>query len=411
MKLIKIIFIIIAVFSSVPSLGADPLAAQCPVQFKPLYKELDDKLEAFDKLIQSQENKNKQIPLFAASLLTANAHRGKQLLNPGVYEGVLLELKRLKDLGVNAVVVSVGFPMLYRPFYASEKEYRGYLDFYKRLSRDVRAYNMKLIIESGVIFSKGGFAESEKRLSRYYKKMGLRKYVRARAAMLVEISRQLSPDYLSVGAEPDTEAEQSGKKLNDPKVYARIVNYFIATLSKKSVLNMPVGSGVGTWHPRYKEFIDSFCRNTRVDFVDIHIYPVNRDFLTRAIEIAEIVKKYGKKITITEAWLYKAREEEMGKGVTVNEFFVRDNFSFWQELDSKFIRYIVSFSKIYGFEFISFFWTRYFFGYIDYEGTFELTSQKINEKANKEIAANIIAGNYTSTAQSYRKSIEEASSQ
>ena len=77
MKLIKIIFIIIAVFSLVPSLGADPLAAQCSVQFKPLYKELDDKLEAFDKLIQSKENKNKGIPLFVASLLTVNAHRGK----------------------------------------------------------------------------------------------------------------------------------------------------------------------------------------------------------------------------------------------------------------------------------------------------------------------------------------------
>jgi hypothetical protein len=345
-----------------------------PNEFKALYYELLSQMTEFENSLPTPTNENhdpvfatptneNHDPVFAAELLTANSHRCKDLLAPNVIIGVNYELDRLEELGVEGVVIAVNFPLFYPSFHENSSEQKAYLDFYKEVAESVDSRGMKLIIESNFIFTQKGIATLN--LTDFYNGLSLAEYLSGRLQTVITIADELRPDYLTITIEPDTEEAQTGKPVNNVTIQTEYVDDVLTELENNNITDVKIGAGVGTWHPKYKEFTTSFA-NTDVDYIDTHVYPINRDFFERVLTIADIAQSSGKPITMSESWLYKTAETELGS-VTETSVFARDVFSFWAPLDQKFIEIITELAYAKEFEFISPFWTKYFFAYLDYD--------------------------------------------
>ncbi len=215
---------------------------------------------------------------------------------------------------------------------------------------------------------------------------------------------------MAVVLEPDTEAIQTGKPVNNVANCTEMVDYFLEGLKVTGLEEgISVGAGVGTWHPRYRDFIDSFAALRDLDFIDMHIYPVNFDFLDRALTIADMARASGKAVAMTEAWLYKARDRELAT-VTNVAIFSRDVFNFWGPLDAQFLAALVKLGHYRKFEFISPFWTNLFFSYLDYDKTHHLRPRKLMALSTRAAAVNMVFNRYTRTGATYGQLIGEPAS-
>jgi hypothetical protein len=210
---------------------------------------------------------------FGAELLVANCNRGRQLLDPRAFEGTKLELTRLQDLGVRAVTVCIGFPLLYRPFFdfnGDHDDYQRFIDFYHRLSDEVHRRNMKLIVESSILFGGVYSQGSGLNVVEYYKKLSGRDIAAARVEVARTIVREARPDYLILGSEPDTQGNLTGTPdIATPDGFSSMTGYLVEQLHATGVGKTQLGAGIGTWQRGGDAYLKALC-STGIDFVNLH---------------------------------------------------------------------------------------------------------------------------------------------
>ena len=372
-----------------------------PHTFVTLFNELESQINKFESNLPITTDSNHD-PIFAAELLAANSNRGKDLLAPNGLIGANYELDRLKDLGVEGVVISVIFPLFYPPFHENPSEQEAYLEFYKEVAKNVNAREMKLIIENNFIFTQKGISTLNVR--EFYDDLSLEEYLEARSQVALTIARELHPDYLTIVIDQDTEAVQTVKSVYDITIQIEYINDVLDKLEENQITDVKIGAGIGTWHPKYKGFTTSFA-NTSVDYIDTHIYPINRDFFDRVLTIADIAQSNNKPIAMSEAWLYKAAETELGN-ITEPTVFARDAFSFLEPLDQKILESITNLAYARKFEFVSPFWTKYFYAYLDYSEVSWKSAEDIISLSSAEAGNNIANGEFSSTGLKYKELIK-----
>jgi hypothetical protein len=116
-------------------------------------------------------------------------------------------------------------------------------------------------------------------------------------------------------------------------------------------------------------------------------------------------------VVLGEAWLYKSLAAELVSGgaeAAINtDIFRRDTFSFWEPLDQKFLEVITKLGNYKQFEFVSFFWSRYLFGYLDvFETDTSLRTSALLALADQAAVKNLIAGEFSGTGQAYKDIID-----
>src|SRR5262249_9713685 len=129
-----------------------------PLAYAPMYASLAQDIAAFDQAISSQWDGSRTAVSFGAELLNGNANNGLKLLDPAAATPIQQELDRLQSLGVKAVDLSIGFPILYQPFYAfnqDPQDYQSMTDFYRQLASEIRKRGLKVIVESTFLFTPG----------------------------------------------------------------------------------------------------------------------------------------------------------------------------------------------------------------------------------------------------------------
>lgn len=177
------------------------------------------------------------------------------------------------------------------------------------------------------------------------------------------IIREIRPDYLTVQNEPGTQAHNTGLPMTVQRT-VELLEFVLRGLDKGGVL---IGAGTGTWEDL--AYAQSLARLDALDYLDMHIYPINRDYVVdRALRFAEIASRANKRLILGEAWLYKTSDQDLrgGNVAAAPGHFARDVFSFWEPLDARFVAAIVKLAQAERIEFASFFWSRYFFGYVEY---------------------------------------------
>jgi len=380
-------------------------AAPPPPGYAAIYDELEGRLRRFDTALRARWDGATAPVLFGGELLAANGHLGEALIRPGRVQAIEASLDAFRTLGLQAATVQVSFPMLYRPFHRSEEEYAAYLDAYRKVADAVRSRGMKLVVKTQAIFSKGGWTNWD--VGSFYRRLTLDEYLRGRAEVALVIARELRPDYLAVVMEPDTEADQTGLPMNTTGNSVRVVTAVLSALRARGITGVRVGAGVGTWHPEYEAFTRAFAA-AGVDFIDIHVYPVNRDYLDRAVTIARIARNAGKPVAMTEAWLYKAADAELTRGVTAEEIFGRDALAFWEPLDRKFLQVMVAFAHSERLLFFSPYWTKYFHAYVEADRAQGLSPPQLIALSTRLAAEAMAAGRFTQTGMTYKALIASA---
>ncbi|MDR7456733.1 MAG: hypothetical protein QN125_05545, partial [Armatimonadota bacterium] len=156
-------------------------------------------------------------------------------------------------------------------------------------------------------------------------------------------------------------------------------------------------------------YVEALVRLPGLDYVDLHLYPVNRDFLTdRPLRMAEIARRAGKRVVIGESWLYKARDRELAGApvAAAPALFARDVYGFWEPLDVEFTMTMGRLSRAVGSDLTSFFWSRHFYGYVEYsEATARLQPTRLFQLANRAAVANMTADppRLTATGEAFRR--------
>ena len=379
--------------NNVPS-GTPEQSPTIPEEYRGLYEGLNATLTNFEQNLNEEWDGNQGQTIFAAELAFANGNIGEGLLLPQTMDNNLTLLDRLEALGIKGVVLSIKYPLLQPDFPRSPE----YLRFYKDIAAECRQREMKVLVETGAIFSGTPYSPVQVDWSRYTTESFL---IGMRDQLLL-IAEEIKPDYLTITEEPTTQEALTGLIIT-PSSWTDFVNSVLDGIDRSN--DIRVGAGMGSWEDH--AYIDDVLYMPGIDYIDLHIYPLGEDgvILDRVMDIVEEAQSYGKAVTIGECWLYKVLPEEMVIGPDIDgNFFNRDPFSFWYPLDAYFIDNIINLADATNMEFVSFFWTRYFFAYLDYSTeTSSLSVAEMNRRINQAANANVKEGILSPLGQHYQQ--------
>jgi fibronectin type 3 domain-containing protein len=388
-----------------------PCGAVTPPPVPPAFQSLDSSLNGyltvFNTALSGIWNGSKYPVLFSGTLTSADANAGPSLVASGHFSGVQLELQALQAMGVKAIMVEIGFPMLYEPFFSSESQYQQYVSFYQQVAAAVRALGMQLIIENNCLLSNA--VQAGWNTAPFYATLNWTEYQAARAQTAAVIAQTLQPDYLVVLEEPDTEAFMSGQtEANTMSGSTGMLSQILSSVQQTGVSGMKVGAGVGSWQEDYLEFIQSFVTQP-LDFIDMHIYVVNntgtQNFLTNALTIASTAAAAGKPLSMTECWLNKEANNQLGL-LSVDQINTLNVYSFWAPLDASFLQTMANLANYTKMTFLAPSNSQFYWAYQTYNSTLagEPPSQVIPEENTLADQA-MQQASYTSTALSYYSAI------
>jgi hypothetical protein len=300
-------------------------------------------------------------------------------------------------MGVKGVLISLKFPLLDPSFPRSSE----YLKFYQDIAAEVRRRGMKMVVETGAVFAGTSFSSVKVDWSKYT----AASFLQGMQDQLVLISKEIRPDYLTLTEEPGTQEALTGLKFS-PSAWSSFVTSTLKQLDRYG--GMLVGTGMGSWEdPAYAK---AFLSLPGIDYLDLHIYPMGKDgsILDRALSIAQDARRAGKRVTIGESWLYKTMPEDVGSGTAINEdVFKNDAFSFWYPLDARFIGDIMNLADAATMDFTSFFWTRNFLAYLDYDSTLPNASvAEINRRINQAALADLKKGTLSPLGEYYKNQLQ-----
>jgi hypothetical protein len=387
-----------------------------PCAYSTLYTSLQGQIAAFDSTVSAQWSGSQPPVAFAGELLLANGNLGKQLLAPGAYNNALMDLSRLQSLGVKAVTVNIAFPILLPSFFVwngDPSDYASFLNFYQQLATQIHGMGMQMIVKDNSMYPPGYAPWScdppvtGMNVAGYYKSLTNAQYIYARSKTVLNIAQLVKPDYISISTEPDTEATVTGKPfLNTPSGYASMIGYVLSQLNAAGVSGVLLGAGLGTWVANGASYVSALGA-LNLDYIDLHVYPVNFNWFADAISLADQAQSLGKQVAISEAWLVKEGNSEYStiKASTNCTTYSRDTFSFWAPLDQQFVDALVKFSFWKQLLFLSPYWTKYFYSYLDFNQVGTMTRQQIITLSDAVSLTAMTNGQLTSTALAWQTAI------
>jgi fibronectin type 3 domain-containing protein len=363
-----------------PAPPAVPAGSYCAT----IYNELSGDLQTFNTQLATPPTWTPVSggpTLYAATLSEADSNTGPQISGANYLQNVLVQLQELKALGVQAVSVPVGFPVLYEPFYGSQTAYQPYLTFYTQVAQAVKAAGLKLIVDNEELFS-NDIAAGWTNMNAFYSTLTWTQYMAARATMAATIAQYMQPDYLILANEPDTEAAQTGQQnLNNPVDAALMIAGEITAVEAEALLNLTpapqMGAGFGTWLPptgvsSLLAYVAAYIA-LPLNYIDMHLIPINTEtdgnnFIGNTLTIASQAAAVGKPVAIGQAWLSKSLASEWE---TLGDDVIRARgpFSFWASLDSSFLQTLKALAKYTQMAYVAPDLPVYFFAYQTYGGT------------------------------------------
>ncbi len=396
-SLLRLVFCLYCIVQLAVSPARGASAPAVPSTFQDLYTTLDNYLTTFNTTLGKQPAYQ---GLATGTLTDADGNAGPALLNS--LPTVQLQVQQIKALGAKAVLVEVGFPILYEPFLTSQgQSYSQFVGFYQQVAATVRAAGLKLVVQNDTLECTANDVIAGWNTAAFNTTLNWTQYQQARAQMALTVAQTMQPDYLVVLQEPDTEALNTGQtEVNTPTGAGSELTGLLASVKQAGVPGMKVGAGVGSWLKNFNSFIQNFVAQP-VDYIDVHIYPVNYNFLPNALTIANTAAAAGKPLAMSECWLHKIRDNEL-LTLIYSETEARNIFSFWAPLDVFFLQTMASLGSYTHMIYIAPFETQYYSNYMTYgPSTENLLPADALTQEDDQAASNMQSAIFTSTAMSY----------
>ena len=356
---------------------------------KPIPENYSDLCSVLDKKLTENEKLIKQSNVVwggtGVELVAANANKGTDLLKADTLKSIYKNLDVLKKMGTTGVTINIAFPLL-RPNTPRQKEY---IAFYKKLAQYIKNLKMTLMVKVHNIFPDQVYGNPSMKI----KGMKYDDYLKQKKAQILLVAQELKPNFLTLDNEPTTQKFITGFNFT-PDLWKSTTAYFLKDFKHDGI---KVGCGAGSWDD-FKYF-QGLC-DLPLDFIDIHIYPVTGDFLYKNVDkICKLVQSKNKEVVIGEAWLYKTDVYNNSDFETnYIKTFLRDSYSFWEPLDCRFIKAVSGVARMEKVVYTSFFWSNYFFAYIDYDPSYETMDPKdVLKKESKAATTNMFSNPYKTT--------------
>jgi chitodextrinase len=184
-------------------------------------------------------------------------------------------------------------------------------------------------------------------------------------------------------------------------VAAQLIKDMLQGVRDANVQGMKVGAGFGTWSMSDPTWLSGFVK-IPLDFLDLHVYPVNKNFLQNMVVATDAARANGLDVAFSEVWAYKEADSELGT-LTPTAGFARDVFDFWSPLDVKFLQAMVDFTQAKKIAFLSPFWTHFFYGYLPSAVYQDAPDADLLNAINQLSVTAYMAGIPTETGKSWSK--------
>jgi len=138
------------------------------------------------------------------------------------------------------------------------------------------------------------------------------------------------------------------------------------------------------------------------------MYPLSNgttNYLQVLISMIETAKKNDKKVVLGEVWLYKASSSEVSERMDHPDVFARDAFSFWAPLDQKLLETVAKVAEAYEVDYIAPFWSKYYFGYLDYAEARQYSNLRLVSETNEVAVEHMKKGRISETGAFYKSLI------
>ncbi len=331
-------------------------APPIPGQYQAIYDELKAEMAHFEVTLNETWNHSLGQTIIATEAAYANGNIGEGLLSANMMSYNRMLLDSLQAMGVKGVVLAIKFPLL-KPDFPRSSEY---LQFFKNIMVECHQRSLKVLVECGAIFAGTPYSPVEVDWSNYTTET----FLQGLEDQLLLIAEEIKPDYLTLANEPQTE-EALTKLTITPAIWSDFIGSTLQNIDRSG--GLLVGAGTGTWES--PSYINELFNMPGLDYIDLHIYPMNTNaiYLDRALNYAVEARAAGKRVTVSESWLWKATPAELSNFLGDTEKIMnRDVYSFWYPLDERFIQDIINLADATSMDFVSFFWTRNLLSYLDY---------------------------------------------
>lgn len=399
----------------------EPSSAGVPPIFQRLYARLETVLDRWTTEIDRRWNGdlyNMLVPM--ASVLLANSNAGFPILRKENREFTRLYIQRLKELGCRGVQLDIQFPILDPEYFRFAKEQglipkdspedKDFLEFYKKVAEDVRSQGLRLSVESQVIFVQKTWSPLP--VEPYYAEFekageaGFAAYRQRKLAMAKLIAAELRPDFFTMEDEPDTAMSLTGiQLLKKRENYLGLVKELVDGVRPLVRNTTKIGSGIGIWISDWETWLKDLLKMD-IDFVNLHIYPLEinpyasrDDIVPRTLKAADAAHQAGKGVAVGETWLYKTMAGDTTDPETI---YGRDYYDFWIPLDIEHLRLIFKIAHFKKFEYVSPFWSSFFFSYLTYQEARGQNTAELKRRNNLRVFQNLMKGIFSPTGMAYR---------
>jgi hypothetical protein len=318
------------------------------------------------------------------------------------------------------VQLDIQFPILDLEYFkfAKEKglipkdspEDKDFLEFYKKVAEEVRASGLRLSVESQVIFTQKTWSPLP--VEQYYAEFekdgeaGFAAYKQRKLAMAKLIATELRPDFFTMEDEPDTAMSLTGIQLLKKKEnYLGLVKDLVDGVRPLVHNTTKIASGIGIWMSDWESWLKDLLK-LDVDFINLHIYPIEinaynsrDDIVPRTLKAADMAHQAGKGVAVGETWLYKTMPLDTKDPEVI---YGRDYYDFWIPLDIEHLSLILKIAHFKKFEYVSPFWSSFFFSYLTYQEARGLNTAELKRRNNLRVYQNLMNGTFSPTGMAYR---------
>ena len=365
--------------------------APVPAEYQNLYTTVQAQLNGAKQTVDRLARRSSPRMVYGAALLFADGNRGTQLFLPETLPEVNQEIDTLARIGVRGVSVQVSFPLLL-PRTANSARY---VQFYEQVARDVARHHMVLNVEENPVLVGTPFA-----LSANVSFAGLTDatYAQEQAQMAQIIVDDLHPAYLSLMTEPDTYATYIGlPDLDQPISSAAVVSQEVKLIKRGSTL---LGAGAGSWSSTQ---FDRDYATTGVNYIDLHIYPTEPQFVARAVTDVGVAKAARLPVVMDEFYLFPSVVFDAKGTVEKHEI---EPFSFLDPLETQFLRTFTEFAQKEGIGYVDAFDSNNFIAKLTWQSSDVTTNLRaVNELYDPVLKRDLASGNVTAVGRAYGQMI------
>ena len=363
--------------------GGTPAAAQqaaaVPKRYQALYSELDAALTRFEQRLPQPI----AATLLREAVLTAARCAGsEEMLQTTRREALALELTALRNVGADAAVLEVCYPLLTPAFHDA----RPYLEHYANLANEVRLHGLKLVVRHTLLPA----TPARPGLQRYWARLTRPRFVTEYLEEARSILYALQPEYLTFQA--DRGAQPAGNRFQ-PQDWSRMLRSTAERLrSDAGAMDTLFGAGLAP--EADAALLDALARVPGLDYLDIQVYPAwwaGQDTFERLLEWPARIRAAdpARRVILSETWLRKLGRNEPGKPPPDDQLQAREVFAFWAPLDRRYLELLGRVARSQAIELVGIARPHQLFTYLDFYDpmVFRLNNRALVELLARDFAA------------------------